>query len=201
MGKAQYPLMEHFYTIQGEGAHAGRPAYFIRLGGCDVGCPWCDVRESWEANRYSKYSADYLANLALEHGALNVVITGGEPCMYPLSDLTDALGRKGISRWLETSGAYPISGTWEWIVVSPKRRKMCLPESLQMAHELKLVIVRKQDLEWALELKSKVLEGCLLFLQPEWERMDEVLPLILHFVKEHPEFRISLQQHKFMGIP
>lgn len=193
--------MEHFYTIQGEGFNAGRAAYFLRLGGCDVGCPWCDVRESWDATSFQKYSALALAGLVAEHGACNVVVTGGEPCMYLLKPLTDALHDIGTNCWLETSGAYHITGDWEWVVVSPKRRKEVLKASLLRADELKLVIVRKPDLDWAIELKGKVKPDCQLFLQPEWERMEESLPPILHFVKKNPEFKISLQQHKFMGIP
>ncbi|MCB0483367.1 MAG: 4Fe-4S cluster-binding domain-containing protein [Flavobacteriales bacterium] len=193
--------MEHFYTVQGEGANAGRAAYFLRLAGCDVGCPWCDVKESWETKPYQRYTAHELCTYVKNAGAANVVVTGGEPCMYPLAPLTEELGKLSVDRWLETSGSYPITGTWEWVVVSPKRRKSCLPESLLRADELKLVIVRKADLDWALELQMQVNRDCRLYLQPEWERQDEVLPLLLHFVKKYPQFSISLQQHKYMGVP
>ena len=195
-----YPIMEHFYTIQGEGSNAGKAAYFFRIGGCDVACPWCDVKESWESDQ-PKLSVAEIVDLAKEAGAKNIVITGGEPCMYQLDPLTSTLKSEGFNLWLETSGAYEISGDWDWIVVSPKRRKPCLASSLEKANELKVVVVRTMDFDWAHEHAQGTNENCQLYFQPEWSREDEMLPQIINHVKANPNWRISLQTHKYMQIP
>lgn len=193
--------MEHFYTIQGEGYNAGKAAYFIRLGGCDVGCPWCDVKESWEQEGHEILSIASLIEMVLVAGAKNVVITGGEPCMYDLGELTNALKEAGCKTWLETSGAYEITGHWDWVVVSPKKRKEVLKTSLQRADELKVVAVRKPDLEWADGFIPNANPKAKLYLQPEWSREDEVLPAIINHVKKYGVWQISLQTHKYMSIP
>jgi organic radical activating enzyme len=197
----RYPLMEHFYTVQGEGANTGRSAYFLRLGGCDVGCVWCDVKDSWEANRHPLCTIDRMVEHVNASGAKRVVVTGGEPCMYDLQPLTDALHKSGLSCYLETSGAYPVSGTWDWICVSPKKFKAPLPDSLQKADELKVVVYHPSDLEWAEKHAAGVAKECRLFLQPEYDVRDRMLPLIIDYAKRHQQWTISLQTHKVMQIP
>jgi len=198
---SQLPLMEHFYTIQGEGSHQGRAAYFIRLGGCDVGCVWCDVKESWDASKHPLFSTDEIVKFATDAKANLAVITGGEPLMYDLSELTKALHQKNIEVNIETSGAYPLSGEIDWICVSPKKFKAPLDEVLLKANELKVVVFNKSDFEWAELNAQKTKSECQLFLQPEWDKSSQVLPLIIEFVKQNPRWRISLQTHKFMNIP
>ncbi|MBD78702.1 MAG: 7-carboxy-7-deazaguanine synthase QueE [Crocinitomicaceae bacterium] len=197
----KFPVVEHFYTIQGEGENTGKPAYFIRLGGCDVGCPWCDVKESWSQEEHEILSIESIAEFVIESGAQNVVVTGGEPCMYDLTLLTEALKNKGLKTWLETSGAYPITGEWDWIVVSPKRRMEVLEENLAKANELKVVVVRNPDIAWANLFVPRVGSSTRLFLQPEWSREDEILPVVINHVKKSGKWRISLQTHKYMSIP
>lgn len=196
----KYPVMEDFYTIQGEGYNTGRPAYFVRLGGCDVGCVWCDVKESWDAGKHILLSIDDILKKVESGTGDNVVITGGEPAMYDLKPLTDSLHHKFYNCWIETSGAYPISGDWEWICVSPKKFKSPLPESLYKANELKVIIFNKSDFDFALENAKGVNPDCQLFLQPEHSKFNEMMPLIVDFVKANPLWRISLQTHKFMQI-
>lgn len=193
--------MEHFYTIQGEGAHAGKAAYFVRIGGCNVGCPWCDVKESWEANDHPTTSVSEIVNWIKDSPAVNVVITGGEPTMYDLAPLCEALKREGYQLWLETSGAYSISGNWDWVVLSPKRRQMPLEANYRLVNELKQVVVRVPDFDLAISEASKVPSETKLFLQPEWSREEEVLPAVINFVKKNPKWQISLQTHKYMQIP
>ncbi|MAZ36557.1 7-carboxy-7-deazaguanine synthase QueE [Salibacteraceae bacterium] len=195
-----FPIMEHFYTIQGEGRNAGKASYFFRIGGCDVGCPWCDVKESWD-DGHPKMTIQEIINCASEAEAKNIVITGGEPCMYDLSELTSKLKSAGFNLWIETSGAYEITGDWDWIVVSPKRRKSCLPSSLKKASELKVVVVRTMDFDWAVEHAKSVSSECALYFQPEWSREEEMLPEVINFVKGNPDWQISLQTHKYMQIP
>lgn len=195
------PLMEDFYTIQGEGAFQGQAAYFIRLGGCDVGCVWCDVKESWDANAHPAVSVADMTERAKVTGTPVVVITGGEPLMYDLADLTAALHDKGIRTHLETSGAYPLTGEWDWICLSPKKFKAPLPSVAPYAHELKVVVYNKSDFEWAEQHAKQVSPHCELFLQPEWSREREVLPLIIDYVKRNPRWKISLQIHKYLGVP
>ena len=193
--------MEAFYTIQGEGAHQGRAAYFIRLGGCDVGCHWCDVKESWEADAHPQQSVDEIVAEATRHPARLAVITGGEPLMHDLTELCDALHRHGFTINVETSGAHPLSGSLDWICLSPKKFKAPLPEFYQRAHELKVIIFNRSDFAWAEQFAERMSPDCQLFLQPEWSRSDKMLPQIIDYVKEHPCWRISLQVHKFMQIP
>jgi 7-carboxy-7-deazaguanine synthase len=193
--------MEAFYTIQGEGFNTGQAAYFIRLGGCDVGCVWCDVKESWDASRHVLRSVEEIADEAARFPAMRVVITGGEPLMYNLESLCSALRARGITTWIETSGAYPLSGTWDWICVSPKKFKSPLSEVLREAHELKVVVFNKSDFEWAAQHARAVSPACRLYLQPEWSRHEKVLPSVIDYVKADPRWQVSLQTHKFMNIP
>ncbi len=194
------PLMEAFYTLQGEGFHTGTPAYFIRLAGCDVGCFWCDVKESWDAKAYPQVSVAEIVKSATNHPARTAVVTGGEPLMYDLTSLTDELRKAGFRVHLETSGAYPLSGDFDWICLSPKRFKTALPEIFSVAHELKVVIFKEKDLLWAEELAAKVSPECRLFLQPEWDKSLTVLPKIIEFAQSNPKWRVSLQTHKYMNI-
>jgi organic radical activating enzyme len=196
-----YPLMEHFYTLQGEGANTGRAAYFLRLAGCDVGCVWCDVKESWSVEGYPRVSPARMLEFIRQTPATNVVVTGGEPLMYNLTDLTDTLRQAGYRLWLETSGAWPLSGTWDWIVLSPKKFKKPVPGIHQAAHELKVVVYHPSDLKWAQEHADLVSEHCRLFIQPEWSRRDRLHPLLIEFVKNNPRWQISLQTHKYLNIP
>jgi 7-carboxy-7-deazaguanine synthase len=197
----EYPLMEHFYTIQGEGAHTGRAAYFLRLGGCDVGCVWCDVKESWDAAKHPIVSIEQMVLWAKESGTEMAVITGGEPAMHNLEPLTFALKEAGIETNIETSGAHPLTGSWNWVCVSPKKFKAPLLEVLVQADELKVVIFNKSDFEWAEQHAANVGKNCKLFLQPEWDQREKVTPLIIDYVKANPKWRISLQTHKYLQIP
>jgi len=200
MNKA-LPLMESFYTVQGEGGFTGVPAYFIRLAGCDVGCHWCDVKESWDASKHPTQSLAAMTASALESGAGIVVVTGGEPAMYQLDALTQNLQNAGLRTHIETSGAHPLTGFWHWVCFSPKKFKQPVEEVYEKAHELKVVIYHKKDFEWAEMHAAKVNDNCQLFLQPEWSKRDSVMPLIVDYVKRHPQWRISLQTHKYMDIP
>ena len=195
------PLMEDFYTIQGEGAFQGSAAYFVRLGGCDVGCVWCDVKESWDASAHPLVEIDEMATRAATSATKIVVVTGGEPLMYDLTALTGAIHDRGLRAHIETSGAYPISGTWDWVCFSPKKFKAPHPSVFEYADELKVVVYHKSDIEWATGFVSQLKPSCQLFLQPEWSRHDEVLPLIIDFVKDNPRWQVSLQIHKYMNIP
>ena len=201
LSKGQYPVMEQFNTLQGEGYNAGKPAYFIRLAGCDVGCTWCDVKESWSAEEHPVKDTGVIVEHALASGSPNVVITGGEPCMYQLNDLTSSLKEHDINTWLETSGAHPISGDWDWLVLSPKKFKACLPESYSKAHELKLIIANRNDFKWAEKHRDLVSDDCLCYLQPEWSRKEKLLPLIIEYIKTNPHWNLSLQSHKYIDIP
>jgi organic radical activating enzyme len=194
--------MEQFYTIQGEGVYAGYAAYFVRLGGCDVGCVWCDVKESWDAEKHPKYSIEEIVKwvkLAMPSGL--VVITGGEPLMHSLHAFTSALGEAGYRTHLETSGTHPLTGNWDWVCFSPKKFKAPLPEIYSKAHELKVVINHPSDFDWAETHRAQVGSNCLLYLQPEWEKQDTHLPRIIAYVKENPQWRIGLQTHKYLQVP
>lgn len=193
--------MEHFYTIQGEGYHQGAAAYFVRLGGCDVGCTWCDVKESWDASLHPHMSVEDIASTVAASGAPICVITGGEPLMHNLDALTAALQQKNIKTHMETSGAHPLSGTWNWICLSPKRFKPALPEVMEKASELKVVVYHRNDLRFAEEHAAHVNSSCKLFLQPEWSVRHEATPLIIDYVKQHPRWMISLQLHKYLNVP
>ena len=193
--------MEAFYTIQGEGAHQGRAAYFIRLGGCDVGCHWCDVKESWDATRHPQRSVDEVVEEAARHPARVAVITGGEPLMHDLTALCEALHQQGFAIHIETSGAHPLSGALDWICLSPKKFKAPLPDLYPRAHELKVIVYHRSDFAWAEQFAERMSPDCQLFLQPEWSVSEKMLPLLISYVKERPRWRISLQVHKFMQIP
>lgn len=193
--------MEDFYTLQGEGFYSGRPAYFIRLAGCDVGCHWCDVKESWDKEKHPLVKISDLVDKVKLSGTGFVVITGGEPAMYDLTDLTTALKQTGIEIAIETSGAYSIKGKIDWICLSPKKFKLPLEENYQKANELKMIIFNQHDLKWAEELKQKVNKNCKLYLQPEWDKSAEVLPMMIDYVKRNTEWTLSLQTHKYLNIP
>jgi len=196
-----YPLMESFYTIQGEGMHVGRAAWFIRLGGCDVECVWCDVKDSWNADAHPKFSVEQIVKDALQNAARFVVITGGEPSMYDLTPLTEELKKNGIVIAIETSGSHELQGTFDWICLSPKKFKAPLISSLRKANELKVVIYNKTDFAWAEQHAGEVNADCNLLLQPEHSRFNEMMPMIVDYVKTNPRWRISLQTHKIIGIP
>lgn len=195
------PIMEAFYTLQGEGFHSGKAAYFIRLGGCDVGCVWCDVKDSWDANAHPKVAVEELLNNAKENTGELIVITGGEPLMYNLDNLTGVLKSENFKTNIETSGAHPLSGNWDWICFSPKKFKEPLPEFYEVAHELKIIIFNKSDFDFAEKHAEKVNEGCILYLQPEWDKREQMMPLIVDYIKENPKWRMSIQTHKYLDIP
>ncbi len=196
-----YPLMEDFYTVQGEGAFSGHAAYFIRLGGCDVGCVWCDVKESWDVAAHPRASVADIAARALAHPGRLAVITGGEPLMHSLGPLTASLKAHGFRTHIETAGVYPLSGSFDWICFSPKKFKKPLPEFYDLAHELKVVIYHPSDFAWAEGFAEKMHPGCRLFLQPEWGKAAVVAPLIVEYVKHRPKWQVSLQTHKYLNIP
>jgi 7-carboxy-7-deazaguanine synthase len=195
------PVMESFYTIQGEGFYQGNAAYFIRLAGCDVGCVWCDVKESWDENEHPKISIEEIVERAKSSGSKIAVITGGEPAMYDLSLLTSELKKANLHTNIETSGAYPLTGTWDWVCLSPKKFKAPHASVFEKADELKIIVYNKSDFDWAEEHAAKVKTSCELFLQPEWSREKEMVPLIIEYVKKNPKWKISLQIHKYMNIP
>ncbi|MEX0681306.1 MAG: 7-carboxy-7-deazaguanine synthase QueE [Balneolales bacterium] len=198
--KTAYPVMEHFYTIQGEGVHTGQAAYFIRLAGCDVGCWWCDVKESWEASEHPVIPATALVRAAKDSGAGFVVLTGGEPLLHDLRPLTAGLHEAGLQIHLETSGSSPLQGEVDWVTLSPKRFKEPLEEIFPLADELKVVVLTKKDLHWAEKNAGKCRNETRKLLQPEWDTPGSI-PLIVQYVKGHPEWRISLQTHKFLNVP
>lgn len=195
------PIMEEFYTIQGEGFHTGKAAYFIRIGGCDVGCHWCDVKESWDASVHPLVRIEQVVKNALQHPAKTVVITGGEPLTYNLSALTELLATAGFQIHVETSGAHPFSGKFDWVCLSPKKNTPPLPEYYDKADELKVIVYNRHDFNWANEHASGVSENCILYLQPEWSRREEMMPVIIDFVMKNPRWNVSLQTHKYMNIP
>jgi len=195
------PVMEAFYTLQGEGKFAGHAAYFIRLGGCDVGCVWCDVKESWNASLWPVLSIEKIVSDALVFPGRLVVITGGEPLLYDLGPLTQLLKSTGFSTHLETSGAYPFSGDFDWVCFSPKKFKKPDPSIYSVADELKVVVYHSSDLVFAQEHATRVGSGCELRLQPEWSKASDRLPELIDFIKSNPSWKISLQTHKFMDIP
>jgi len=195
------PVMEQFYSLQGEGYHQGKAAYFIRLAGCDVGCVWCDVKESWDAGKYPTSDVGSLSNEVQKTSAKIVVITGGEPLMYNLDTLTHELQNAGYKTHLETSGAYPLSGEWDWICLSPKKFKAPLPGILPTANELKVIIFNRSDFNWAEKYAAQVSESCKLYLQPEWDKASEMTPLIIDYIKANPKWELSLQIHKYINVP
>lgn len=193
--------MESFYTIQGEGYNTGKAAYFIRLAGCDVACVWCDVKDSWDASRHPLCSEAQLLENASTFPGRNLVITGGEPLMHNCDAICQTFKNAGFQLWIETSGAYQISGQWDWICVSPKKFKAALPSVLAAANELKVVIYHKSDFAWAQEQAAGCASTCKLYLQPEWSKKEQMMPLIVDFVKENPAWQVSLQTHKYLQIP
>ena len=194
------PLMEDFYTIQGEGYHKGTAAYFIRVGGCDVGCHWCDVKESWDAGVHPPTHVDDIVGRATKHSD-TIVVTGGEPLTWDMGPLTERLRRQKMRIHIETSGAYPLTGTWDWICLSPKKTALPVGDIHQKADELKVIVYNRHDLVFAREQAEKVSGKCLLYLQPEWSVREKVMPLIVDFVMENPQWRVSLQTHKYLHIP
>ena len=194
------PLMEEFYTIQGEGFHTGKAAYFIRIGGCDVGCHWCDVKESWNADLHPPTITNIIVNNA-KSSANTVVVTGGEPSMWNLDYITNSLQKFDIKTHVETSGAYNLTGKWDWICLSPKKTKLPLEGIYPKAHELKMIVFNKNDFKFAEEQAAKVSENCELFLQPEWSNKEKMTPLIVDYVMKNPKWKISLQTHKYLNIP
>lgn len=200
-GGVLLPLVEDFYTIQGEGFHTGKPAYFIRLGGCDVGCAWCDAKYTWNPRLYPPTDIDIVVKRAVECDARSIVITGGEPLLYPLAPLTERLKANGLKIFLETSGSHPFSGTFDWVCLSPKHKLPPLKEAFSRADELKVIIECDADLEWAEENAAKVRPECLLYLQPEWSVSEQMIPKMVEYAKRHPKWSISIQSHKFMHIP
>lgn len=197
---AMLPLMEEFYTIQGEGFHTGTAAYFIRIGGCDVGCHWCDVKESWNAELHPPTGIDLIVANASKYSE-TVVVTGGEPLMWDMNLLTQKLKENNRKVHIETSGAYPLTGIWDWICLSPKKNKLPTETVYENAHELKVIIHNKHDFIFAEEQAEKVNSNAILFLQPEWSKNDEITPLIVDYVMKNPKWRVSLQTHKYLNIP
>lgn len=196
----EMPVMEQFYTLQGEGANTGRAAYFIRIAGCDVGCTWCDVKESWPVDEKQLVTIDSLIKNALSYKGKFIVITGGEPTLYDLTSLVNKLIASGFEIAIETSGTNKILGEFNWICLSPKKFKPVLEENFILAHELKIIAFNNHDLQWALELQKKVNKMCKLYLQPEWDNAEKMTPLIIEFIKENPQWTLSLQTHKYLGI-
>lgn len=195
------PVMESFYTLQGEGFHQGRAAYFIRLGGCDVGCVWCDVKDSWDASRHPLVSIEDIVAGAKSYPGRLAVITGGEPLLHNLNELTASLQSEGFETNIETSGSSPLSGSWNWICLSPKKFKAPLPEVVETADELKVVIFNKSDFDWAEKYAAQVKPTCKLYLQPEWDKKEQMLPLIIDYIKANPGWELSLQVHKYINVP
>jgi 7-carboxy-7-deazaguanine synthase len=195
------PIVEDFYTIQGEGFHMGKPAYFVRVGGCDIGCNWCDTKYSWNPSIHPLNEVDKIIDRIRLHSADVTVVTGGEPLIYPMDYLTEQLHINKIEAYIETSGAYEMSGNWDWICLSPKKNSPPKPNIFKLANELKVIITDRNDIEWAEKNAAKVSSSCLLFLQPEWSKHAQITPMIIDYVKENKRWRISLQAHKFMKIP
>jgi len=197
----ELPVMEAFLTIQGEGYHQGKSAYFIRLAGCDVGCVWCDVKESWPVDEHPIQSIETIVAGCVKSGAEICVITGGEPLLYDLHTLCSQLQSKGIKTHLETSGAYQSSGKWDWYCLSPKKFKKPIESGISEADELKVIVFNKSDFDWAETYASLVSDSCKLYLQPEWDKREEMSPLIMDYIHKHPKWNLSLQIHKYLGIP
>ncbi|MBT8243671.1 MAG: 7-carboxy-7-deazaguanine synthase QueE [Winogradskyella sp.] len=194
------PLMEEFYTIQGEGFHKGTAAYFVRIGGCDVGCHWCDVKESWLAELHPPTETENIVENASKYSN-TIVVTGGEPLMWDMDPLTTQLKAKGLQTHIETSGAYKLTGEWDWICLSPKKNKLPTEEVFAKANELKCIIYNKDDFRFAEEQAEKVNNDCILYLQPEWSKRDKMMPQIVDYVMANPEWKVSLQTHKYLNIP
>ena len=194
------PIMESFYTIQGEGFHKGTASYFIRTGGCDVGCHWCDVKESWDENVHPIIPVKKIVEKSLEFSDC-VIVTGGEPLMWNMNPLTKALKKLGKKTHIETSGAYPITGVWDWVCLSPKKAKLPIEDAYNHANELKIIIYNNHDFKFAEEQAEKVNKNAILYIQPEWSKREKMMPLMVDFIKKNPKWKISLQTHKYLNIP
>jgi organic radical activating enzyme len=201
MQQQQYPVMEMFYSLQGEGYHQGKAAFFIRLAGCDVGCVWCDVKDSWDASKHPVLSIQEIVNAALEHPARLAIVTGGEPLLHNLDPLTTALKAAGFQTNIETSGSSPMSGQWDWVCLSPKKFKAPLSENVALAHELKVVVFNNSDFEWAETYAKQTNPDCKLFLQPEWDKQTQITPVVIEYVKANPKWELSAQLHKYIQVP
>jgi len=195
------PLIEEFYTLQGEGFHTGKAAYFIRIGGCDICCSWCDSKISWKTDVHKLVAVSEVAEKAASYPAKAVVVTGGEPSIFELTELCNEMKTRGVSTFLETAGSYQITGEWDWICLSPKKQKPPVDSSYTKAHELKVIVYSNDDFLWAEQCAAKVLKHCKLYLQPEWSRYKKMIPEIVEYIKQNPQWCISLQAHKFMKIP
>jgi len=195
------PVMEQFYTLQGEGAYQGQAAYFIRLGGCDVGCVWCDVKDSWDASKHPVLSVEEIVAAAAAHPSRIAIVTGGEPLLHKLDPLTTALRAAGFQTHIETSGSSPMSGSWDWVCLSPKKFKAPLPESVKAADELKVVVFNKSDFDWANSFVNDLAADCKKYLQPEWEKSDAMTPLVIEYIKQNPSWELSAQLHKYIQVP
>jgi organic radical activating enzyme len=196
-----YPVMELFYSLQGEGYHQGKAAFFIRLAGCDVGCVWCDVKDSWDASKHPVLSVEDIVAAAAAHPSRIAIVTGGEPLLHQLDPLTTALRAAGFQTHIETSGSSPMSGSWDWICLSPKKFKAPLPESVKAADELKVVVFNKSDFDWANSFVNDVNTDCKKYLQPEWEKSDAMTPLVIEYIKSNPSWELSAQLHKYIQVP
>lgn len=195
------PVMESFYTLQGEGFHSGQAAYFVRLSGCDVGCVWCDVKESWDASQHPVLTIKEIIDAAKAHPARLAIVTGGEPLLYQLDALTTALKEAGFETNIETSGSSPMSGNWDWVCLSPKKFKAPLEENISKASELKVVVFNKHDFDWAETYAKQVSPSCKLYLQPEWDKSAEITPLVIEYIKANPQWELSAQLHKYIQVP
>ena len=197
----QYPVMEMFYSLQGEGYHQGKAAYFIRLAGCDVGCVWCDVKDSWDASKHPVLSIETIVNSALAFPGRLAIITGGEPLLHNLKPLTTALKAAGFQTNIETSGSSPMSGDWDWICLSPKKFKAPLAENIPIASELKVVVFNNSDFDWAETHAALVNTNCKLYLQPEWDKSEQITPVVIEYIKSNPQWELSAQLHKYIQVP
>ncbi len=193
--------MELFYSLQGEGYHQGKAAFFIRLAGCDVGCVWCDVKDSWDASKHPVLSVEEIVAAAAAHPSRIAIVTGGEPLLHQLDPLTTALRAAGFQTHIETSGSSPMSGSWDWVCLSPKKFKAPLPESVKAADELKVVEFNKSDFDWANSFVNDLANDCKKYLQPEWEKSDAMTPLVIEYIKQNPSWELSAQLHKYIQVP
>ena len=200
-GGRKLPIMEEFYTLQGEGRHTGSAAYFVRVGGCDVGCSWCDTKESWNADLFPPQEVDPIVERAAATPSKTIVVTGGEPSRYPMDYFTGELHNKGVRTMIETAGVEPLTGKWDWVCLSPKKYSPPHNSNYTLANELKVIIQHEGDLEWAEKNAALVRPECILYLQPEWSRRDMVMEILTNYVMDHPKWKISLQSHKVMNIP
>lgn len=193
--------MEMFYSLQGEGFHQGRAAFFVRLAGCDVGCVWCDVKESWDASKHPTINIEEIVAAAKAHQGRLAIVTGGEPLLYNLDPLTTALKAAGFETNIETSGSSPMSGNWDWVCLSPKKFKAPLEENISLASELKVVVFNKHDFDWAETYAKQVSPSCKLYLQPEWDKAAQITPLVIDYIKANPQWELSAQLHKYIQVP